>query len=153
MSTATTSSTMVLIRNRILGFSYGGVTVASLLGTRLYQDGVPDAPTYPFAVLRLLNESTTSEYGDGIRSTADIEVMVFDRPRTQLTRARTLADLIDGALNQWTFAGAEQGFLKVTGRRRDTLPQGSGDVDREVVQVWLTYSTVLWSQSLARHFT
>lgn len=150
MSTETTTLLYKTIRDRVLGYSYGGTTMASLVGARLFQDGAPDNPTYPFGIMRVLNDVTTPEFGDGIRSTPDIEFMWFDRPRTQLARARTIADLTDGALMGWVFSAPNQGFLKVTGRRRDTLPQGGGDVDREVVQLWQTFSTVLWSQLLAR---
>lgn len=161
MSTATTNALHVLIRNRLLSGSYGGVTVTSLLGTgnaaRLYQAGIPegDAVTrpYPYAEMLVFNDLTTESFGDGIRSTFDLEVTVWDRPRTQITRARTLADLFDNALIGYTFAAANEGFLTFTGRSRDTLPQGSGDVDREVVQIRLLYAAVMWSQMLARTYT
>lgn len=154
MSTATTTAVYNLVRGRVADFTDGATTLASLgVGTRVYFDGAPDNAALPFLLLRVINFQTTEEFGDGIRATCDIEVMVFDAPRGQIVRARSIADHVMGALNQWHYAAAGAGFLKVTGTRAETLPKGTEDVNKDIVQVWLTFSAVLWSQMLARTFS
>lgn len=152
MSTATSSDVYVTLRNRVLGFTDGVTTVASLIGTgdaaRLYQDDAPDVAVYPYATMRIVND-TTSTYRE--RSTADLEIQVYDRPRSQTLRSRLLADLIDGALLTFMLGSSTGGFIRVTGRSRSRLPAGSGDADAEVVSHRLLYGLLMWPVYLTKY--
>lgn len=158
MSTATSTSLHTMLRDRLLSGTFGtgaGTVVTTLLGAgnnaRLYQNGIPDGAAYPFAEMLIVNDATTS-WGDGIRTTFDLEVTIVDRPRTQISRARNIADAFDNGMVGFTFAGADAGFLRITDRSRSQMPQGTGDVDREVVQIRQLFSGFMWSQMLARTY-
>lgn len=147
MSTATLNDTNVLIRNRMLNYSYSGQTIQTLgLGTRMYQESPPDGAAFPYGYFSLV-----SRFG-GIRSTPSIEVMLFDRPRSQLARLRNIEEHIDGALTDFVFAASNQGLLWVQEHDWSPVPNSGSDVDREVIQHRGLYSTILWSQAVAKHY-
>lgn len=143
-----------LLRTRILTFvAPGGATWATLSGAavgvgndaRVWQDVPPvGVSTWPYAVIRLVNDVTSGPYQERIRF--DLEVMIYGRPRTQMDKVRDLADLVDGALKQYSYSGV--GFLRITGRMRNVPPPGSGDADAEVVSARLLFSGFAWPRFL-----
>lgn len=141
----------------INAFTDGVTTVASLIGSgasaRLYADSAPDFQTWPgtYAVMRIIN-NVTSDFGSGDRLDFDIEIMIFARPRGgvagQIRNAHKLADLIEGAFLRYTLGTTTDGLIYITGRTRDALPAGTGDIDREVIQLRLVFSALTWPMYL-----
>lgn len=141
------------ILDHLIAFTDGVTTVASLIGAgaaaRLYPGAPPEFATWPgtYAVVRFINNDT-SDFGSGDRFDFDIEIMIFARPRSKAREAEKLADLFDMALLRYTVGSAVDGLIYVTGRTRDTLPPGTGDVDREVVQLRQLFSAFTWPMYL-----
>lgn len=162
MSTASTEAVKQTFRDALLAFSHGGVTVASIIGSRLYLDDPPQkapaASGFPFVVLRIANMATDEPFE---RTQFDVELMLFHSPRSrpvtpakpvsvpeELTR---LGDLLDGAMVE--FVHNSDGLLWVMGMLRNELPATGGESDREIVQHQHRYSVAgylhLYTQHLA----
>ena len=156
MSTAGYTELYGVLRSRILTFvDPAGRTWASISGAaagvgndaRLWQDGAPVGfSSWPYGVMRIVDDVNDGPYQQ--RTVFSLEIMVYGRPRTQLDKVRDLADLIDGALLQYRYSAPTEGFVKVTGRRRNMLPMGTGDVDAEVVTSRQLFSGFAWPKFL-----
>jgi hypothetical protein len=150
MSTVDTAALYETLRTRALGFSdpriQAGHTVAASLGERVYNIAAPDSVPFPYAIHRIVNRRT-AEDGNADREPFDLEVMLFGRPRTQAAAMERVADLYDAAFLR--YADSSSGLVFSTRRARDTLPQGSSEADREVVQIRSVFSFVAWPLLLA----
>lgn len=151
MNTTSTAAIYETLRTRALGFTpasgaLAGRSVGQTLAQRFYNGAAPDAATYPYAIARIINRASAVD-GNPERDEFDFEVMVYDRPRTNQVRAEGVADLLDAAFLR--YVDPSSGLLFARSRQRDTLPQGAGDAEREVVQVRLLYSFTAWPLALA----
>lgn len=144
------------IRARLLDFApASGSTLRVELGggasARLYTDGAPDGTTYPYAVLRLADHRQTDGYG-GFRKTVELEVQVYDRPRSQVWRAQRIADVIEQALLLWETAADGLVFSRHV-RRVGPLPPAPDPMDRELVQIAVFAPVVVWPVMLSQYVT
>jgi len=140
---ASTTALLVTIRTRLLSFvpMGGGSTLATLLGSRLYESQAPETATFPYGVFRLTNRLETDGFA-GMRESADLEVMFFDRPRSRAEALDLIADVADQALLSW--AQATDGITFARFRLRDTLPPAPEPMDRELVVIRQVFPVVLW---------
>lgn len=144
---ASTEVFLTKILQRLLTFvPTTTTTLNSLLGGRLYYDQAPAVgsvlPAYPFATYRLTNRVETEGFA-GMRESADVELMIFGRPRgTQLWTAERCADVADEALLAWRDVQIGVQFSRF--RTRGTLPIPPDPLDRDLVTVRCLYPVVLW---------
>jgi hypothetical protein len=143
------------IRTRLLTYTDGGAapnTIAAAVGTRLYNESPPDAAAVPYLLLTIDGNSPQRDK-DGARIEFQVEVQVIHSPRTNIAAARRIADLAWKAMAGYTVGNTTDGFVQLrVPPFPETLPPGSGDADREVVQIrivsegfayWKALSTVL----------
>lgn len=142
-ATTSTADLYGNLRATVLAFTDGVTSIASLIGTKLYNDAPPQAAVFPYVVLRIMN-SITSEFGSGDRLDFDIEVMIFARPYSAAQTAHKVADLIEEAFLRYTVGTTADGGIYIHSRTRDSLPPGTGETDREVVQIRLVFSAFTW---------
>lgn len=129
MSSASTKAIIGTIRTRLLAFvPSGGVTLNTTLGGRVYANGPPEGAAFPYIVLRLVNQIS-----DGLRMTADLEAMVFHRPRSKAPQAEDIADVADGALLDW-HNKTGNGLIFSGERLRDSVAPFADPADRELVR-------------------
>lgn len=157
MSLSTTALETTL-RTRLLTHSRlgGGATLADILGSqagagadgKLYRIEAPDNVTSPYAVMWLKNRRTNAENAE--RELAELEVMVFDRPRAMQSRAESAADACDEAMIRYQEQIGD-GLVGCWGRTRSTLPPMVEPADREVVQIRLSYTLVIYPQYLTQY--
>ncbi len=151
MTTASTQSMMTDLRNRLLTFApMSGSTLQTSLGGRLYVVQAPDDVTYPYAVMRLVDRRQTDGYG-GFRESFEIELMVFDRPRSQQWRAEGIADVATQAFLGWDLASSGLMFSRHV--RRVVMPPAPSPMDRELVQIVLFVPVVAWPVMLSQYVT
>lgn len=143
----------------LAAFTDGVTTVASFVGgatfpaARIYGGSPPNYSTWPgtHIVMRIL-DPIASDYGGQERLDFTIENMYFARGREQTDDVLRLASLVDGAFLRHTIASAADGLVRVTGRDGGgLLPQGTNDMDREVVQYLARYSAFAWPRWLTKY--
>lgn len=161
MSTATLIGTL---RTRLLTFSrLQGDTLADILGRtdggngsdgKLYKVQAPDNITKPengpsrWGVMALTNRRTNAENAE--RDLIDLEVMLFARPRSQQDAMEEAADACDEAMLRYT--NFTNDAIGNWGRLRNTLPVMTGPADREVVQIRLVYTLVVYPDHLTQYY-
>jgi hypothetical protein len=139
------------LRSRLLTFQpASGSTLQTTLGGRLYTVQAPDDPTYPYAVLRLVDRRQTDGYQQ-LRETFEIELTICDRPRSQQWRAEGIADVATQAFFDWDLATSGVMFSRHV--RRVTLPPAPSPMDRELVQVMVFVPVVAWPVMLTQYVT
>lgn len=149
-NTSSTLAVVQAIRTQLYNFQQSGTnSVSSSLGTRLYVNQPPDNVTFPYAVMRLVNQISNTEYR-GDRQTASVEIMIYDRPRSNTSRAEGVADNIDGAMTRLRLQDAD-GIMFGRSRLRDTIPPMTDPADREVVAIRLLYDIAMWPQFLTQY--
>lgn len=131
------------IRTHLLAYTDGGAapnTIAAAVGTRIYNEAPPDpvagvALTVPYLILTI-DGSPALDGSDPTRIEFQVEVQVVNRPRTTIAATRRIADLAWKALATYKVATSTDGFVKIrVPSFPETFPPGSGDADREVVQI------------------
>lgn len=167
MSTASTTALEATLKERLLTFEPlgGGATVADALGRTpsgsgqdgaLYWERPPDnidqtlknaGLPLQWGVLRLTNRRASDENAE--REVADLEVMLFGRPRSRKAALEGIADTMDQAMRR--YRDAASGFLGCVGRTRTTLPPFAEPADNDVVQIMVTYTLVLWPAYLTQY--
>ena len=150
MSTVSYDAIYTTLRNRLMNYTDGVTTMASLVGgpgdtARIFQNTVPDVATFPYIVFRITSDDDSNMQS---RIQGNIEIMVYDRPRSQMRRQRTLSDLVDKALRQFGAGSTLTGYFRITGRTRGDVPQGSGEADREVVTTRFLFTFFAWPHYL-----
>jgi hypothetical protein len=163
VSTESTVDLRTTIRARLLEFTPlgGGETVASALGAtpsgsgvagNLYWDRTPDNITktlvdsnlpIQWGVLRLKNRRSSDENAE--REVADLEVMLFARPRRLAGAMEGIADTMDQAMRR--YRDMSSGVIGCVGRTRNTLPPFKEPADSDVVQIMLD----LWPAYLIQY--
>jgi hypothetical protein len=155
MSTTSTQGMMQDLRSRLLNFEpRSGDTLNTSLGGRLYTtqapDKLPDQP-YPYAVVRLMDRQQT--VGDqGFRTRGEIEVQIFDRPRSQQWRAEAIADVVQQAFLHWDLKTSGLMFAQHS-RRVGPLPPAPAPMDRELVHIAVYVPIVAWPVMFTQYFT
>jgi hypothetical protein len=151
MSTTSTQGMIQDLRARLLNFvPRSGDTLNTSLGGRLYTTQAPDNVTYPYAVVRLMDRQQT--VGDqGFRTRGEIEVSIFDRPRSQQWRAEAIADVVQQAFLHWDLKTS--GLMFAQHSRRVTMPPAPTPMDRELVQIAVYVPIVAWPVMFTQYFT
>lgn len=140
------------LRARILGFTTpDGHSPGDELGTgssgRLFYVQAPDDVTTPYAVARLINQQITLQ---GSRLRADLEIMVFDRPRSRQPATELLADWIVGALVGYR-GGHGESFLMVNPPVRDSLEPVPSPGDSSLVQIRVAAEVIAYPTFLSQY--
>ena len=151
MSAATTEALYTSLRTALLAFQpAGGATPESLgaLLTGLWVVQGPDNVSYPYGIMRLQSRQSSGEYS-GDRETVGLELTLYDRPRKQQYAVEGYADVAEQALLR--YRDVTSGLVFARERQRDTLPQGTGPADREVVGVRLVFPLVVWPVWLTQY--
>lgn len=160
MSTDSTTDLETALRTRLLTFTaMDGATLADTLGAsltgsgsdgKLYWDAAPDNVTESsgrWGILGLKNRRTRGDGQDG--ELAELEVMLFARPRSQKQTLEACADLCDQAMLR--YRDTSSGVIGCWGKLRSTLPPMTSPADAEVVQIRLVYTLVLWPAYLTQY--
>lgn len=148
LDTNSTADVLELVRDRILNFApIVGDPLETAIDGRLYQVQAPDNSAFPHGVMRFINRVGN---GDARRENVDLEVMLFDRPRTRAKNLEDVADLFDQAMVGWVASSSGLVFSRGT-RSRDTLPPFADPADREVVQIRLIYPLTMYVNYLTQY--
>ena len=167
MSTESTTDLERTLRTRLLTFVPLGALgpVEDVIGTtsggagadgKLFWDRAPDnidgratGSTDPtlWGVLRLKNRRSSDENAE--REVAELEVMLYARPRSQKATLEGIADRMDQAMHRWR--DATSGFLGTIGKTRNTLPPFKEPAASDVVQIMLEYTLVVWPAYLTQY--
>jgi hypothetical protein len=151
MSTTSTQGMMQDLRSRLLTFQpRTGDRLEQSIGDRLYTKA-PDNVIYPYAVVRLMDRQQT--VGDqGFRTRGEIEVQIFDRPRSQQWRAEAIADVVQESFLHWDLKTSGLMFAQHS-RRVGPLPPAPAPMDRELVQIAVYVPIVAWPVMFTQYFT
>ena len=152
-STRTTTDLYGLLRTDALAFADANGDSLTSLAVPFYQITGPSELdwTKPYVVARLMNRITGGE-SHGQREVASLELQAFGRPRGVMAqRVEQVVDILDGWLLQYRNATAGLVFSK--GRSRDTLPPFADPADREVYQIRIVASLVVWPQLLTQYLS
>ena len=153
------------IRDRLLNFTrLQGSTLAQILGStqsgagqfgKLYHVQAPDNVTDPanspsrWGVYALKNRRRNAENAE--RELVDLEVMLFARPRNQQDAMEDAADACDEAMRR--YEDFTNDVIGCWGSIRNTLPVMAEPADREVVQIRLVYTLVVYPDHLTQYET
>lgn len=151
MSTVSTVRLFQQLRDRILGFTTpDGESPADELGSgvngRLFYAQAPDDVTTPYVVATLVNQQITMQ---GSRLRADLELMVYDRPRSRQAAAEHLADWIKGALIG--YRDKTSGLVFTNPPTSDSLPPVPSPGDADLVQVRVVAEVVAYPLYLTQY--
>jgi hypothetical protein len=122
----------------------GTAGISAILGAsaaRLFQGAIPNGAAFPYVLLRLETPRTREDYPGQWMSDLFIEAMAFGRPRNdpaKVTQLNTLSDLLQDALRNLVLHPAVGGMIKVATVGSQTLPEGTDDVDANVIQKRIT---------------
>jgi hypothetical protein len=83
------------------------------------------------------------------RDLIELEVMLFARPRSQQAAMEEAADACDEAMLRYQNLDAD--LVGNWGRLRNTLPVMTEPADREVVQIRLMYTLVVYPDHLTQY--
>lgn len=149
MSSTSQSAVIETIVARLLAYSFGGTTINTLAGGRVYIDWPPDDAAFPNVLVRITNWQSDPQYGNA-RSTFDVEIMVYGRGRSA-TNARTvkqIADLAEQALLTWRESSSTLGLSFGRTSERETAPPPPDPFDREVMAERILVNGVSWARYL-----
>lgn len=151
MSTDSTVALFQLLRARILAFTTpDGHAVSSELGSgttgRLFYVQAPEDVSTPYAVGRLINRQVTLQ---GARERCDLEIMLYDRPRSRQAIAEELADWIKGSLNG--YRSSSSGFLMVNPPSSDSLEPIPAPGDSSLVQIRIVAEVICYPHYLTQY--
>lgn len=141
MTTTSQSAVAETIHARLLAYTFGGASIATLAGSRLYIDWPPDNAAFPCAVIRIANWQSDRQLGN-VMANFDLECMVYGRGRTA-ANARTvkqIADLIEQAMLTWLESSPTLGLSFGNDVSRETLPVPPDPFDRDVMAERVTVS-------------
>lgn len=145
------------LRTRLLTHErLSGATLATILGTaagagsdgKLYKNEAPDNVTGPYAVMWFKNRRPTPDVA--VRQTAELEVQIFGRPRSMQATCEEAADACDEAmLTEYTDVSSR--VISCSGGLRSAMPPASEPADREVVQIRLVYTLIVYPENIAQY--
>lgn len=147
-STVSTKEIVRAIRERLLTFTpLAGSTLNTLLVGRLYYETVPNSAQFPYAVMRLINRSTSGQHR-GIRENPDVELTFWHRE--DVWALETIADTADQAMLGWV--DTVGGLMFAQNRHRNPIPAPTGaETDRTVIGILCRYPVVIWPTLLTRY--
>lgn len=93
-----------------------------------------------YGIMALKNRRRDAEQAE--REMADFEVMLFGRPDKQKATLELAADIIEQAMLR--YVDGTVGLLGCWGSLRNALPPFASPADRDVVQIQLVFTLVLW---------
>lgn len=148
MSTASTDALYATIRTRILTWPdpTDHVTVQALVSD-LYRISAPDTASGVYGVM-MLGLQKIVDGAEGIKETAQLEVMLFGRPRKSQAIVEGIGDRVVGALTGWR--DGSSGLLYTTDARAQSMPAFNAPADRELVQVRVTATLKMFPVFLTR---
>lgn len=145
-STLTTEGLLQAARTQLLTHQTpAGDTLADTLADRLYLDQAPDTVTFPYGVLRFQNRQRVQN----MRIRGDLELMLFDRPRSKAAALGASADIAEEALLGWR--DASDGLVWSDDCQRDVMPTFDAPADHEVVQLRLLFEIVAYPRLLTQY--
>ncbi len=160
MSTAGLKATL---RTRLLTFDrLTGDPLADIIGRtaggagidgKFYWEQAPDNVTDPanspsrWIVARLTNRRRNAENAE--KELVDLELMLFARPRNQQAAMDEAADACDEAMAR--YEDFTNDVIGCWGSIRNTLPVMVEPADREVVQIRLAYTLVVYPDHLTQY--
>lgn len=118
----------------------GTATLAERLSGGLHRGTPPDNAPFPYGAFRVLN--LRSYPIDGPYFTADIEVRLFFRPRSEQDALQDATDVAVEALAGWV--DLPNGIWQVDVRDRDELSPFSEAADPEVIESRATFAAVFY---------
>lgn len=146
-STLSTKAIYATIEERLLTFApLVGDTLATLLGGRLYTLQPPDDAAFPYAVVRLVNRSSSPQHR-AVRETPDVELTFWHRE--DVWALETIADTADQAMLGYRDMSA--GVVFAQHRHRNPIPPGGAETDRTVIGILCRYPIVVWPTLLTRY--
>jgi len=156
MSTASSVDLFLVLRTRILTFvTPDGDSPGDQLGTdpggRVFYAQAPDDVTTPYAIARFINRQVTQQ---GTRERVDLELMLFDRPRSRQAIAEELADWIKGALigyRNGSTAPRSSGLVMVNPPSGDTMPQTPSPGDADLVCIRILAEVISYPRYLTQY--
>lgn len=152
MTLGTSIALSQAVRTRLLSFTPAtGSTLASLLGTasgaasdgKLYLESAPDGVSYPYGVLRYMNQSQRGDDGRFLRDFL-FEVTFYDRPRTGHSSTpdevvNSLADTAEQALLRWVSSTDPIRSLGTDSRLPINYADAPAPLDRDLRAVRLLF--------------
>jgi hypothetical protein len=151
--TRSTTGLYAMLRDSMRAFTDPQARSLTTLQVPIYNGTGPSQIdwSHPYGVCRLYNRATSGDT-HGQRESMNMELAFFGRPRgTAAALVEQAGDVIDGWLLQYRSAAAGLAFSK--GRTRDTLPPFADPADREVYQIRIVASLVVWPQLLTQYLT
>ena len=134
------------MRLRLLTYrsATGAPTLAERLSGGLHRGSPPDNADFPYGAFRVLN--LRPHPVDGPYFVADVELMLFYRPRSDGDALQDATDVAVEALTTYDDdpASLADGVFQVDVRDRDELPPFTESADPEVIQSRVTFSVVLF---------
>jgi hypothetical protein len=119
------------IRARLV--AYG--TINTAVGGRIYYESPPEPVVAPYLLLTI-DGNTPQRDKDAARIEFQVEVQIINDARTKIAATRAIANQAWNALAGYTIGNATDGFVKLrVPPFPETLPRGTGDADRDVVQI------------------
>lgn len=122
----------------------GAPTLAERLSGGLHIGSPPDNANYPYGALRVLNVRRADV--DAPFFTADVEVQLFYRPRSEHNALQDATDLAVEVLVD--YVDLSQGIHDVDVRDSDVLPPFSEGADPEVIMSRTMFSALLFPPAL-----
>jgi hypothetical protein len=153
MGTTSTTALLKALRAQLLtGADAEGRTAGDALGpvatARLWIGVAPDDAAFPYGVMRLQGQ----RFGlGGVRLDAELELLLFGRPRSEQASTEGLADLCVGALLQ--FADASDGLLTAQALQRDTMDPVEEPGDSDIVQIRCLFRVIAYPTQLSQYVT
>lgn len=147
-STVSTDALYVLLRNRLLNTpDPDGQTLAAALSGRLWRIAAPDTATYPYGLMTLKSPQLVPD-SDGLKMTADLEVLFFGRPRSSQAEIEALGDRAVAVL--MTYRDTSSGLVYVASATSESLPEFPAPADANIVQVRVLAKLHYWPVFLSR---
>lgn len=148
-ATASTAALYQAVRSRILIFvPFNGTALSTVLGERLWIVQAPDDAAFPYGTMRFINTNALGEY-NGDKLVMDLEVMLYDTPRSHQAALEGYADIADQSLLRWS--DASSGLIFTRERSRYSLPVFPPPADREVCGVRLVYPLSVWPTFITQY--
>lgn len=118
----------------------GSATLAERLTGGLHRGSPPDNADYPYGAIRVLNLRPYPI--DAPYFSADVELLLFFRPRADADALQDATDVAVEAGNGWTDLAT--GIYRVDVRDSDVLPAFSEAADPEVIASRTMFAAVLF---------
>ena len=147
-STVSTDALYVLLRDQLLNTADpDGNTLAAALSNRLWRIAAPDTGTYPYGLMTIKSPQMVPDT-NGLKMTADLELLFFGRPRAQQPAIEALGDRAVAVLMQ--YRDTSSGLVYVASAVSESLPEFPAPADANIVQVRVLAKLHYWPVFLSR---